>query len=124
MTSRNVGEFTSDMQQLSTYHAIIGIVTFSLLWAQAVWGYVAHSFYKTYQHRTWLAYGHVWLGRTLITVGMIQGGLGLLLADDAGPAYYKAYGIVAGIIWFAYMSFSIWSDVNKPVRSRPAKTIV
>jgi predicted membrane channel-forming protein YqfA (hemolysin III family) len=52
---------------------IIGYVLFAVLWAQAIWGFAAHIFNKQQRQRTFEAYFHVWLGRSLITLGMIQG---------------------------------------------------
>ncbi|KAH4194013.1 hypothetical protein HBI56_049810 [Parastagonospora nodorum] len=97
---------------LSTYHPIIGIVLFVLLFFQPILGYVHHVQYKKYSRRTVWSYGHLWLGRIVITLGMINGGLGMLLASDA-PAFVNfrptrgqivAYGVVAGIMWLLWLA--------------------
>lgn len=97
---------------LDTYHPIIGIVLFVLLFFQPILGYVHHVQYKKYSRRTVWSYGHLWLGRIVITLGMINGGLGMLLASDA-PAFLSfrptrgqiiAYGVIAGIMWLLWVA--------------------
>jgi hypothetical protein len=92
---------------LSSYHPVIGIIVFVLLVFQPILGFVHHVQYKKHSRRTIWSYGHLWLGRIVVTLGMINGGLGMLLASDA-PAFMAfrpsqgqiiAYGVVAGIMW-------------------------
>jgi hypothetical protein len=45
------------------------------------------------------------------------GGLGLLLADEASRGEIEAYGIIAGIVWLAFVAFSIWSDAKRPPKT-------
>lgn len=67
--------------------------------------------FKKDGRRTVWSYGHIWLGRIAITLGMVNGGLGLLLAEDA-PAFVNfrptrgqivTYGVVAGIMWVLWV---------------------
>lgn len=98
---------------LHSYHPIIGLVLFAVLFFQPIMGYVHHLRYKKYQRRTLWSYGHLWLGRIAITLGMINGGLGLLLAYDAPLGFAPsrgqviAYGIVAALMWLLYVSTAI-----------------
>ncbi|KAF2828052.1 hypothetical protein CC86DRAFT_405074 [Ophiobolus disseminans] len=100
---------------LDKYHPIIGIIVFVLLFFQPILGYVHHVQYKNYSRRTIWSYGHLWLGRIVITLGMINGGLGMLLASDA-PAFLAfrptqgqiiAYGVIAGIMWLLWVAAAI-----------------
>lgn len=52
------------------------------------------------------------LGRLLITLGMINGGLGLLLSSNASRGDYIAYGVVAGVIWVAYIAIAAFGEVK------------
>jgi hypothetical protein len=97
---------------LDSYHPIIGIVVFVLLFFQPILGFVHHLQYKKHSRRTIWSYGHLWLGRIVITLGMINGGLGMLLASDA-PAFLSfrptqgqaiAYGVIAGLMWLFWVA--------------------
>jgi hypothetical protein len=100
---------------LNSYHPIIGIVVFVLLFFQPILGFIHHVQYKKHNRRTVWSYGHLWLGRVVITLGMINGGLGMLLASDA-PAFLAfrpnqgqiiAYGVVAGIMWLLWVAAAV-----------------
>lgn len=106
---------------LNTYHPIIGIVLFALLFFQPILGYIHHLQYKKYSRRTIWSYGHLWLGRVVITLGMINGGLGMLLASDA-PAFLSfrptqaqiiAYGIIAGIMWLLWVAAAVVGEKRR-----------
>lgn len=106
------------LTQLNEYHPIIGLVLFCLLFFQPFLGVVHHRAYKTYQCRTFWSHGHIWLGRILITLGMINGGLGLLLADNTTSGAI-AYGVVAGVIWLVYVAAIV---IGERRRARNAPT--
>ncbi|KAF1844316.1 uncharacterized protein K460DRAFT_408606 [Cucurbitaria berberidis CBS 394.84] len=110
---------------LDSYHPIIGVVVFVLLFFQPILGFVHHLQFKKYNRRTVWSYGHLWLGRVVITLGMINGGLGLLLASDA-PAFTGfapsrgqviAYGIIAGSMWLLWVAAAVFGE-TKRARSR------
>jgi hypothetical protein len=106
---------------LNNYHPIIGIILLALLFFQPVLGYIHHVQYKKYSRRTIWSYGHLWLGRIVITLGMINGGLGMLLASDA-PAFLSfrptraqiiAYGVIAGIMWLLWMAAVVVGEMRR-----------
>jgi hypothetical protein len=49
----------------------------------------------------------------LITLGIINGGLGLLLSGDASSGEYIAYGVVAAVIWLAYIAVAAFGETKK-----------
>jgi hypothetical protein len=119
---------------LDTYHPIIGIILFVLLFFQPILGYVHHVKFKKYSRRTVWSYGHLWLGRIVITLGMINGGLGMLLASDA-PAFLSfrptqgqiiAYGVIAGIMWLAWVAAAVVGERRRrkttPKAAKEAET--
>lgn len=61
-----------------------------------------------------MTYVHIWLGRLLITLGIINGGLGLLLAENTTRGAYIAYGVISAIIWLAYIAIAAFGEVKKP----------
>ncbi|KAF1835840.1 hypothetical protein BDW02DRAFT_266808 [Decorospora gaudefroyi] len=113
---------------LDNYHPVIGIIVFVLLFFQPILGFVHHLKFKKYSRRTIWSYGHLWLGRILITLGMVNGGLGLLLASDA-PAFTGfaptrghiiAYGVVAGIMWLLWVLAAVYGERKKKVSRKAA----
>lgn len=115
------------VDMLSNYHPIIGITVFALLFFQPILGFIHHLQFKKYSRRTVWSHGHLWLGRFIITLGMINGGLGLLLASDApdftgvAPSQGQiiAYGVIAGIMWLLWAVVAIHSE-RKRISSRAA----
>ncbi|ORY13387.1 hypothetical protein BCR34DRAFT_599924 [Clohesyomyces aquaticus] len=94
------------------YHPIIGVVVLVLLFFQPVLGMIHHFQFKKYNRRTIWSHGHLWLGRILITLGMINGGLGMLLATETGffvpsKGQMIAYGVIAGIMWLLWVFSSV-----------------
>jgi hypothetical protein len=97
---------------IENYHPTIGIIIFCLLFIQPILGYIHHVQFKIHKRRTIWSYGHLWLGRTVITLGMINGGLGMLLATQTGyfvpsRGQMMAYGVVAGIMWLLWVFASV-----------------
>ncbi|KAF2680400.1 iron reductase domain protein [Lentithecium fluviatile CBS 122367] len=88
-------------------HPIIGIVVFICLFFQPIFGFLHHSLFKKYQSRTFWSYSHIWLGRSVITLGIINGGLGFELADKmnlSSKSGMIAYSVVAGVVWLAWVA--------------------
>ncbi len=102
-------------RQLNSYHPIIGLVIFAVIWFQILAALVHHFIlFPKYKNRTNLSIIHIWLGRILITLGMIDGGLGLKLSDDATRGEYMAYGIISTGIWLAYVCLITFFEIKVP----------
>lgn len=71
-----------------------------------------------------MAHIHIWLGRALLLVGVIQGGLGFLFAASFPKAIVDArlrilYGAVATVVYATYAAVVIiWPEIRS---SRKAK---
>lgn len=89
--------------QLGTYHAIIGLVVTGSLLLQPVTGLTHHLLYKRHSGTNAATYPHVWWGRAIITLGIINGGFGLQLTGEPNGVYI-GYGVGAGIVWLLWMS--------------------
>lgn len=101
----------------TNYHPIIGIVTLVVLLPQPVLGLLHHSRFKRVRRRQGWSYAHLFNGRVGVTIGIINGGLGLHLAN--ATAYRKrVYIIVAAIIWSLWMLIALWSEVMRMRRGR------
>ncbi|KAK8151310.1 hypothetical protein IWX90DRAFT_95608 [Phyllosticta citrichinensis] len=107
---------------MKEYHPIIGVVLFVFLFFQPIFGWLHHVLFKKYGGRTFWSQLHIWLGRILITLGVINGGLGLKLAGNTQKRYTVTYGVIAGTIWVVYMIAAVFGEVKrmrKPARGMP-----
>ncbi|KAK5659321.1 hypothetical protein OQA88_1414 [Cercophora sp. LCS_1] len=92
-------------------HTILGTAIVAGLFLQPFLGYIHHRRYlKTKRPTAWGAF-HVWYGRALIILGIINGGLGLQLASES-PAYSQAgmvvYFVLAGIAGVSLISLVVY----------------
>lgn len=86
--------------------------------------------FKKHLRRTVWSYAHLWLGRIIVTLGIINGGLGLRLARRMMPVGMMGtpsrgaiigYGVAAGCMWLLYVSAVIVGEIR---RSRVRETAV
>lgn len=109
------------LQNPSTrYHPIIGLVLLALLIIQPIVGFVHHRVYKKVQKRQVWSYVHLTIGRVGITLGIVNGGLGLYLSN-ASDYHKRAYAIVAAIMWALWMAVAIWAEIRRLRKGRTAK---
>jgi len=116
----------SGMEMLDHYHPIIGIVVFILVFLQPFLGFVHHLLFKKHQSRTLWSYVHIWLGRVAITLGIINGGLGLQWADSmhmSSKSGSIAYAVIAIHVWLAWVAASVYGErkKQKKLTSAPPK---
>jgi hypothetical protein len=112
-------------------HQVLGTVLVALFLLQPLLGLLQHRQHRRLRRASpsldsppagpsprWtpLARAHVWYGRLLIAAGILNGGLGLLLADNARPPLRAAYAVVAGLVAAAYVAAQVWW--HKRVRAR------
>ncbi len=95
-----------DSDQFDEFHCYIGIVVITCLVVQPATGWVHHLLFKKTQGRTAVSYLHIGLGVALITLGIINAGLGLQLSHEKQQSTYIAYGVLAGVIWLIWMIIS------------------
>lgn len=75
--------------------------------------------YKKYRQRTTWAITHAWSGRIFLTLGMINGGLGLMMTE----AHHQnvqgkiAYGVLAGLMWLSWMAAIGWTRLRPKATS-------
>lgn len=105
----------SHLRMMNNAHPIIGVVVLIVLLFQPILGLVHHFAFKKYSRRAVWSYAHIWLGRIVITVGIINGGLGLRLSKKIGryPASQGAiigYAVVAALVWLIYVAAAIYGE--------------
>lgn len=101
-------------------HTVIGLVVVSALLAlQPLRGWLQHRYYKqTGGRRGLYGFTHIWFGRSMIALGIVNGGLGLALAGDQGiPSRTIPYIIVAAVMGAVYIGILVWDVVRTKGRS-------
>ncbi|KAJ8122013.1 hypothetical protein O1611_g9950 [Lasiodiplodia mahajangana] len=93
-------------------HTILGTVVVALFGVQPIGGYLHHLHYVKTQSRGLVSYGHIWYGRILIVLGIINGGLGLQLAG-ASQSFVIAYSVVAAVIFTVYVGVAIFGEIKR-----------
>lgn len=105
--------------KIHEYHPIIGfIVVGGILLFQPVMGLYAHlSLHKT-GVKSKFAYIHRWWGRLLVILGIINGGLGFMLAGIGSPGVpvgaVIAYSIIAGVVVSVYLLVVAFRSIYPP----------
>lgn len=92
-------------------HVIIGIIVVVVLVSQPILGIIHHLMFRRHDRRTFWSHVHINLGRVLVTLGMINGGLGLNLANQ-DTAKYAGYGVVAAIVWLIWIGVVVWTGMR------------
>jgi hypothetical protein len=99
-----MGVWIADVQDKFTAdngHPIIGIIVISLLFLQSILGATHHLLFKRRERGTIWGPTHRWVGRLMLVLGVINGGLGLQLAHEDSP-FLIAYSVVAGFFFFTW----------------------
>lgn len=96
------------MHELDGYHMVIGfIVVASLVLFQPAMGIYQHMHYRRTGGHSAFGIAHRWLGRTMIILGVINGGLGWQMGGNQNA--YVPYAVVAVIVFLIYISVLIFS---------------
>ena len=96
-------------------HALLGIAVTILMMLQPAWGVLQHRHFLRYRERGIFGRVHRVLGAGAILLGIINGGLGLQLADAVGSAGGNAYVLGAAVLGsiyittYAAIAFGKWS---------------
>jgi hypothetical protein len=104
-------------------HAIIGMILLGTLFIMPFLGTIHHKMYQKVQKRTAWSYGHIFTGRAIIILGMINGGLGLQLAA-AQRSYLVVYGVFAGLMGVAYIGTIVYGEYKHSARNGAASSSV
>jgi len=119
-------------------HPIIGLAILAVALFQPLWGMIHHSKFKRglaawkagqsaqKPGRTGFGRLHLWIGRILITLAMLNGGLGFRLASKSPfpPAKSAkiAYAIVAVVMWLLYIIIVSVFEARKVASRRGSGT--
>ena len=98
------------VSELDAYHQVMGyLIVTALVLFQPALGIYQHLHYRKTGSKSAMGVIHRWLGRSVIILGVINGGLGFMQAgpvgNDHSPSWAViAYSIIAGVIFFVYLS--------------------
>ncbi|KAF7509987.1 hypothetical protein GJ744_007301 [Endocarpon pusillum] len=118
-------------------HPIIGLVLLGFATIQPISGWIHHRIYHTRAvtlattnrgprpGRTMWGRAHLWLGRGLITLGIVNGSLGLMMLEGS-PSQASSvtrnaqigYGVAAGLMWCIYVLITVIWEWMRPARKR------
>lgn len=102
----------TELNYMSNHHPVIGIVLLVVLLTQPITGFIHHRLFKKNGSRTGTSYMHLWIGRGAILLGIINGGLGLQLAEEGNTAKI-AYAVVAAIIGVVYVACAVMGEMKR-----------
>ncbi|MCJ1333820.1 hypothetical protein MMC10_010526 [Thelotrema lepadinum] len=92
--------------KINQYHPVIGLVLLGLATLQPLGGVLAHSLYKKKKRPTFVGTGHAYLGFIVITLGMINGGLGLNFSRKyVTDSECIAYGVIVTVLWICFVTY-------------------
>ncbi|KAK0618260.1 hypothetical protein B0T17DRAFT_592096 [Bombardia bombarda] len=98
-------------------HTTFGTVVVCLMVVQPALGYLHHRQYLATHGRGVVSHIHIWWGRILMTLGVVNGGLGLQLSNER-TGLVIAYSVVAGVIFLAYFIVKVWAAIGGRQRGR------
>ena len=113
------------VRQLDGYHQIIGYLVIGvLILFQPALGIMQHLHYRKTGGKSVMGVGHRWLGRSMIILGIINGGLGFVQSGPIGSTYVPsyavvAYSIVAGVVGFIYVSVLLATSFRSKHSKQP-----
>ncbi|GJN77876.1 DOMON domain-containingprotein [Purpureocillium lilacinum] len=93
-------------------HTQLGVFIVSLMGLQPIFGFLHHRHYLRNRRRGIISYVHIWYGRSLMILGVVNGGLGLQLAGNPQP-FVTVYIAVAAIVAAAYLAVSAFALFRK-----------
>ncbi|KAH8807111.1 hypothetical protein F5884DRAFT_879741 [Xylogone sp. PMI_703] len=68
---------STDFRNFRDPHQILGLTILSCLLLQIIMGYRHHTNYKELKRRTLVSYGHIWVGWTILILGVVNTRVGL-----------------------------------------------
>ena len=118
-------------------HPRLGLAILAIAFFQPIFGFVHHRIYKKRASgaatgtatkkpgRTPVGRVHVWVGRSLIILGMVNGGLGIRLAsrspfrtDSQTRTASIAYAVAAAVMFILYVTLVVLFEIRRK-RAQP-----
>ncbi|KAL2059731.1 hypothetical protein VTL71DRAFT_10223 [Oculimacula yallundae] len=97
----------------SKSHTIFGMAIVVLFLLQPIFGIMHHKQYKRNFARARVSHLHIWYGRILMALAVLNGGLGFKLAANAKNGEI-AYAVIAGVVGITYIAMCIFKRKGGP----------
>ncbi|KAJ4327119.1 hypothetical protein N0V84_002507 [Fusarium piperis] len=98
-------------------HTKMGTIVVALMGLQPILGYAHHRYFKSHGKRGIISHVHIWFGRVLMVLGIVNGGLGLQLASSS-TGYIVAYSVIAGIAALVYTGSIFVGGMRRAARTK------
>lgn len=95
----------------------MGTIVVALMGLQPIFGFAHHRYFKSHGRRGVISHVHIWYGRILMLVGIVNGGLGLKLASSP-TGYVVAYSVIAGIAALVYTGSIFVGNMRRAARAK------
>ncbi|KAF5025282.1 hypothetical protein F66182_2615 [Fusarium sp. NRRL 66182] len=102
-------------------HTKMGTIVVVLITMQPVLGWLHHRHFVNHGKRGIVSHVHIWFGRALLIIGIVNGGLGLQLASSS-MGYIIAYSVIAGIAALLYIGGAFLGGMRKTSRAKEMST--
>ncbi|KAG8428288.1 hypothetical protein J3459_004062 [Metarhizium acridum] len=99
-------------------HMQLGIAVSILMTIQPILGWLHHKYFLKHGNRGPVSHVHIWYGRIIMILGIVNGGIGLQFAG-ASSRFVVTYAIVAtmvSVMYLAGMSFGIIKRKRQQIR--------
>jgi Eukaryotic cytochrome b561 len=100
-------------------HFILGTTVISMLLLQPFFGFLHHAMFRHYDRKTFMTFIHVWYGRLIFLLALVNGALGLKLGRslrggmEAATVTYSVIAAIIGTLYIAVLLFSAWKVNGK-----------
>ncbi|KAI1467796.1 putative iron reductase domain protein [Daldinia caldariorum] len=109
----SISKYYNRSKKVNSAHQVIGILIFIFIFAQFTLGFLHHRTFKKTQQTTKMAPIHVWMGRVIIVMGVINGFLGFPLAQASQYNY-----VLAGLVLFLFPAMMLVLVTKKFIQKR------
>ena len=79
----------------------------ALFCIQPILGVVHHLQYRRLRRRGAFGHVHIWYGRSIMILGIVNGGLGLQLTGGS-TVYIVIYSVLASVSTLLYVSYTVF----------------
>ncbi|KAJ3545002.1 hypothetical protein NM208_g2739 [Fusarium decemcellulare] len=93
-------------------HTRLGLIIVTLLTIQPFLGIIHHRRYTKHGGQGKIKQIHVWYGRALMILGIVNGGLGLQLARQTSGVWFIVYVVLGGLITAGYAGTVVTTSIR------------
>ncbi len=104
----------NSVDNLDGYHMVIGYLLVAwMVFFQPMLGLLQHLHFRKVGTRSIYGHGHRWVGRAVILLGVVNGGLGFKITGGVGSTYVPTYAVAVYsvfvvIIFLIYVAVLVW----------------